>query len=944
MVKIHRPLTGTSRHGGFRYVPAHGPSVLKAFTILLLTVSVGVGLPRSLAAQASLLTPTGVVQPGLSSCDDCNDPVSITEVFPTGVNFGGTVYTQIYIGSNGYITFGHGNDSFSPEGITAYTQGPIVAAQFDDLDPGMGGDIFYNQNAGSGYVVVTFQAVAPFSTPTGSGAGTNTYQIVLRTGGEGPQDFEIELRYNTLDWAKSGNNTAWPTAGWSAGDEATYAELPQSGQADFRDILTGSNIGSSGVYRWEVIGGVVQSTPTVNATTAPGSITATSASSGGNVSSDGGLTVTARGVAFGTASGPTTADQVASGGSGTGSFSVDLTGLSVGTTYYIRAYATNALGTAYGPERSFTTLSVTTPTVTTSAAGSITATSAATGGNVTDDGGAAVTVRGVAYGIASGPTTAGDTLVYGSGTGAFSSDLTDLDPGTTYYVRAFATNSEGTSYGGEESFTTLKLDQTITFADIGALTYGDASVALSATASSGLAVTFSSSDPAIAQITGSTMEIVGAGSVTVTANQAGNGTYNAAQAVQQNLEIGKHPVEGSFDVPSRKVYDGTTTTAVTDRMLDGVLPGDVGEVELSGGTAHFQDPEVGENKLVRLHGPALTGSRASHYTLTRVAPVHADIIAAEPHHITLEGPATMVAGGEGSTFHLTVRDQWGHASPVSEVTTFSLSSSAEGDGPFFDPAGTVTIAAGEATASFRYLATTAEPAFHRIIASWVEGTALPGGNTAQFDLAVESGSVAGFSVEGEGGGLIGIQTVGIPFNVRITAMDGFGNRARDFSGTVTLSSDSGLNSGSVTGNFVNGVLDSHAVALSEPGRFSLTVTESGGSATGTSSIFPVVVPGDRISVAVSLSDDRPALGDTIQVGLTVTNWGADPAEDLSVPNPLSSQPRLNAVSITADSGEFDAEAEIWRLERLEPGQEARLTITAVVATPDSASGGQMEDR
>jgi len=92
-------------------------------------------------------------------------------------------------------------------------------------------------------------------------------------------------------------------------------------------------------------------------TTAATLITTTTASSGGNITAEGGATVTARGVCWSTTSTPTTANSFTSNGTGTGNFTSSLTNLSLGTTYYIRAYATNSAGTVYGTAVSFTTLS-----------------------------------------------------------------------------------------------------------------------------------------------------------------------------------------------------------------------------------------------------------------------------------------------------------------------------------------------------------------------------------------------------------------------------------------------------------------------------------------------------------------------------------------------------------------------------------------------------------
>ncbi|MCX6253841.1 MAG: hypothetical protein NTV31_05115, partial [Bacteroidia bacterium] len=107
-------------------------------------------------------------------------------------------------------------------------------------------------------------------------------------------------------------------------------------------------------------------------TTAATATTSNSATMGGNVTSDGGAAVTARGVCWNTATGPTIANSKTTDGTGVGSFVSSLTGLTVGTTYYVRAYATNSAGTAYGNEVSFNTSAVT-PVVPTLSTTTITA-------------------------------------------------------------------------------------------------------------------------------------------------------------------------------------------------------------------------------------------------------------------------------------------------------------------------------------------------------------------------------------------------------------------------------------------------------------------------------------------------------------------------------------------------------------------------------------------
>ena len=218
--------------------------------------------------------------------------------------------------------------------------------------------------------------------------------------------------------------------------------------------------------------------PTVS-TTAITSIGVNNAFSGGTVSSDGGAEVTQRGICWNNSPNPTLQNNLkcTQQGSGTGSFSTELTGLIALNNYWVRAYATNSQGTTYGNEVSFTTLrsggsddggsddggsddggSVSLPTVSTTAISSITTDSAISGGNVTSDGGAAVTQRGICWNNSPNPTLQNNLKCtqQGSGTGSFSTELTGLIALNNYWVRAYATNSQGTTYGNEVSFTTLR--------------------------------------------------------------------------------------------------------------------------------------------------------------------------------------------------------------------------------------------------------------------------------------------------------------------------------------------------------------------------------------------------------------------------------------------------------------------------------------------------------
>lgn len=197
------------------------------------------------------------------------------------------------------------------------------------------------------------------------------------------------------------------------------------------------------------------SVPTVT-TSSITAIVLTTATGGGNVVSDGGANVSVRGVCWSTTANPTFSSPHTSDGSGTGTYTSSITGLTLGTTYHVRAYAYNSSGYGYGSDVTFTTLaSASLPTLSTTAVTLITSTSATSGGIITADGGAAVTARGVCWSTTANPTVALATKTTdGTGIGTFTSNITGLLGGTTYHVRAYATNSTETGYGTDISFTT----------------------------------------------------------------------------------------------------------------------------------------------------------------------------------------------------------------------------------------------------------------------------------------------------------------------------------------------------------------------------------------------------------------------------------------------------------------------------------------------------------
>lgn len=224
-------------------------------------------------------------------------------------------------------------------------------------------------------------------------------------------------------------------------------------------------------------------------TTEISEITQSSAVSGGDITDDGGTTVTTRGVCWSTNETPTIDDSKSTNGSGIGSFTADISSLAAGITYYVRAYAINSEGVGYGNTISFKTLEpIDLPTLTTTDVTEIRRTTAVSGGNITDDGGVAVTARGVVWSKAEAPTIADNKTENGEGKGSFISNITDLDPNTTYHIRAYATNSEGTSYGNALSFKTLDLP-TLTTTEVTEITETTAVSGGDITDDGGVAVT-----------------------------------------------------------------------------------------------------------------------------------------------------------------------------------------------------------------------------------------------------------------------------------------------------------------------------------------------------------------------------------------------------------------------------------------------------------------------
>lgn len=188
----------------------------------------------------------------------------------------------------------------------------------------------------------------------------------------------------------------------------------------------------------------------VLSTTAASNITSTTVQSGGTITSDGGATVTARGVCYSFLQSPTIASNKTTNGSGTGTFVSTTSNMVVNHGYYMRAYATNTSGTGYGNEIYIVTSGV--PSVTTQVVVENNHTWQSGGSNLSSSA-APVTAKGVCWSTLQNPTVADSKTTNGTGTNGYTSTVT-FSINTVYYVRAYATNSFGTGYGNQVTFTT----------------------------------------------------------------------------------------------------------------------------------------------------------------------------------------------------------------------------------------------------------------------------------------------------------------------------------------------------------------------------------------------------------------------------------------------------------------------------------------------------------
>lgn len=234
-------------------------------------------------------------------------------------------------------------------------------------------------------------------------------------------------------------NVEWKTASIDAGNHTI-------------SVVAKDDNGNLGEDEVDVVIIKLDGEPVVN-TQVVSDITTDSATLNGEVTNNGGLAVTERGFCWNIKPDPNVDDNKIESGTGTGIYSETLSGLDNGTTYYVKAYALNTKGIAYGEEKTFTTVT-NLASIITGDVSNVTSTEATLNGEITQQGATAIIDRGFIYSTNMNPETDGTKVQSGTGIGAFSETINGLRSGKTYYVKAYAVNSAGTAYGEEKTFTT----------------------------------------------------------------------------------------------------------------------------------------------------------------------------------------------------------------------------------------------------------------------------------------------------------------------------------------------------------------------------------------------------------------------------------------------------------------------------------------------------------
>jgi uncharacterized protein (TIGR02145 family) len=433
-------------------------------------VNLAPGLPGQVISMSSTGIPSwsGAAYPSLTTS-------TVSSITSTSANAGGNISADggVLVSARGLVYGTASNPTLSNAVLSIGSGTGVFSGTISGLTPNTTYYVraYATNSAGTGYGnEVSFQTL-PISVPTlVTTSVSGITQTTFTSGGTITNDGGASISARGIVYGTASNPTLSNTVlilGSGIGTfSGTATGLTPNTTYFFRAYAT-SSIGTGYGNQQTFTTSLTSNTLPVITTISVIGITTTLATINAEVNNQGGGTVTERGIVWSTSENPTVNNNRVASGSGIGSYSVNLSGLSFGNTYFIRAYAINNYGIAYGAELTFTTLfglaNITTNNVYTQS------TSASSGGNISDAGGLTIAARGVVWGTSLNPTISGNKTNDGTGTGYFVSYISGLIPSTIYYVRAYVTNTTGTAYGNEYAIITKT--PSITIADIDGNTY-----------------------------------------------------------------------------------------------------------------------------------------------------------------------------------------------------------------------------------------------------------------------------------------------------------------------------------------------------------------------------------------------------------------------------------------------------------------------------------------
>ena len=292
---------------------------------------------------------------------------------------------------------------------------------------------------------------------------------------------------------------------------------------------------------------------------------------------------------------------------------------------------------------------------------------------------------------------------------------------------------------------TLRFLQSITFGALSSKGFGEAAFSPGATASSGLAVSYASSNPAVANVSGVTVTIVGAGTATITASQAGNGTYAAATEVQQTLLVGRASQSITFGMLATKAY-GDAPFSLTTTASSG-LP--VSYASSNPAVATVNGNTV---TIVGLGSTTITASQVGNSNYNPATNVNQTLNVVVSPSITTQPVARLAGTGTGTMFAVVANGtaalsyQWkkngttlADGGTISGATTATLSLSNLTTGDVGNYTVVVTNAGGTATSNAAALTVVDAQATHAVVGSGYTA----GGTVTLTQTLTFSGSCSG---------------------------------------------------------------------------------------------------------------------------------------------------------------------------------------------------------